>query len=79
MICILSSDLENCYQIFAKHIHAVYLPDCIGLRGGSGARELIAALAQLGERPTEDRKVPGSIPGGGMFLKKFSNSISPVS
>ena len=24
-----------------------------------------AALAQLGERQTEDLKVPGSIPGGG--------------
>ena len=27
----------------------------------------IAALAQLGERQTEDLKVPGSIPGGGIF------------
>ena len=26
-----------------------------------------AALAQLGERQTEDLKVPGSIPGGGIF------------
>ena len=25
----------------------------------------VAALAQLGERQTEDLKVPGSIPGGG--------------
>ena len=28
---------------------------------------LFAALAQLGERQTEDLKVPGSIPGGGIF------------
>ena len=28
---------------------------------------LPAALAQLGERQTEDLKVPGSIPGGGIF------------
>ena len=28
-----------------------------------------AALAQLGERQTEDLKVPGSIPGGGTFCK----------
>ena len=28
---------------------------------------LSAALAQLGERQTEDLKVPGSIPGGGIF------------
>ena len=26
-----------------------------------------AAIAQLGERQTEDLKVPGSIPGGGTF------------
>ena len=29
---------------------------------------LSAAIAQLGERQTEDLKVPGSIPGGGIFL-----------
>ena len=28
-------------------------------------RYTVAALAQLGERQTEDLKVPGSIPGGG--------------
>ena len=27
-----------------------------------------AALAQLGERKTEDLEVPGSIPGGGIIL-----------
>ena len=27
-----------------------------------------AAIAQLGERQTEDLKVPGSIPGGGILL-----------
>ena len=27
-----------------------------------------AAIAQLGERQTEDLKVPGSIPGGGSML-----------
>ena len=30
----------------------------------------LAAIAQLGERQTEDLKVPGSIPGGGTFLSK---------
>ena len=30
----------------------------------------MAAIAQLGERQTEDLKVPGSIPGGGMEIKK---------
>jgi hypothetical protein len=29
-----------------------------------------AALAQLGERQTEDLKVPGSIPGGGIFAPR---------
>jgi hypothetical protein len=29
-----------------------------------------AALAQLGERQTEDLKVPGSIPGGGIFAAR---------
>ena len=29
-----------------------------------------AAIAQLGERQTEDLKVPGSIPGLGMFLER---------
>ena len=28
----------------------------------------IASLAQLGERQTEDLKVPGSIPGGGITI-----------
>ena len=33
----------------------------------------IAAIAQLGERQTEDLKVPGSIPGGGiLFLFLFT-------
>ena len=27
---------------------------------------ITAAIAQLGERQTEDLKVPGSIPGGGI-------------
>ena len=29
---------------------------------------LSASIAQLGERQTEDLKVPGSIPGGGILL-----------
>ena len=28
---------------------------------------VLADIAQLGERQTEDLKVPGSIPGGGIF------------
>ena len=30
--------------------------------------EIAAAIAQLGERQTEDLKVPGSIPGLGIFF-----------
>ena len=33
-----------------------------------------ASIAQLGERQTEDLKVPGSIPGGGNFL--FLNLVT---
>ena len=36
----------------------------------------MAAIAQLGERQTEDLKVPGSIPGGGMEIKKNIFSFS---
>ena len=32
-----------------------------------------AAIAQLGERQTEDLKVPGSIPGRGSFYFLFEN------
>ena len=32
-------------------------------------RRLTAAIAQLGERQTEDLKVPGSIPGLGILLR----------
>ena len=32
---------------------------------------LSASIAQLGERQTEDLKVPGSIPGGGILLDFF--------
>ena len=32
-----------------------------------GGRNLDASIAQLGERQTEDLKVPGSIPGRGTF------------
>ena len=35
-----------------------------------------AALAQLGERQTEDLKVPGSIPGGGTLLV-FAQELPP--
>ena len=35
------------------------------------AKQLSAAIAQLGERQTEDLKVPGSIPGLGMFYESL--------
>ena len=39
---------------------------CQHLKTGSIVSQ--AAIAQLGERQTEDLKVPGSIPGGGKIL-----------
>ena len=36
----------------------------------------VASVAQLGERQTEDLKVPGSIPGRGTFTGR--RSLSPV-
>ena len=38
-----------------------------------------AEIAQLGERQTEDLKVPGSIPGLGNFEQQFENDIARVS
>ena len=38
---------------------------------------VFAAIAQLGERQTEDLKVPGSIPGCGTFF--FSNQLPVLS
>ena len=35
-----------------------------------------AAIAQLGERQTEDLKVPGSIPGRGILLNIFFDETS---
>ena len=41
---------------------------CVGSNPTLVNASFIAALAQLGERQTEDLKVPGSIPGGGNFF-----------
>ena len=38
-----------------------------------------AVVAQLGERQTEDLKVPGSIPGHGIFLCFGSTHLAKVS
>ena len=38
-----------------------------------------AAIAQLGERQTEDLKVPGSIPGLGIIVSIFQGSAQSVS
>ena len=39
-------------------------------------RDRTAAIAQLGERQTEDLEVPGSIPGLGMFFLRAVELIS---
>ena len=36
----------------------------------------LAAIAQLGERQTEDLKVPGSIPGEGTFFQPFKCALA---
>ena len=41
---------------------------CVG-SNPTGCMYKEASLAQLGERQTEDLKVPGSIPGGGNYHK----------
>ena len=50
-------DRARCYQLHQRgshnHITSIIILD--------------ASLAQLGERQTEDLKVPGSIPGGGIY------------
>ena len=38
-----------------------------------------AEIAQLGERQTEDLKVPGSIPGLGTFEQQFEIAVRRVS
>ena len=46
----------------------------ISWKMGSGKEQgtkSVAAIAQLGERQTEDLKVPGSIPGRGMCKVHF--------
>ena len=50
---------------------------------GFGSTHVItkAAVAQLGERQTEDLKVPGSIPGGGIYFfqnKRYENAFAGV-
>ena len=46
------------------------------LRGFFGLRNFQAAIAQLGERQTEDLKVPGSIPGLGNFSYLADSGVS---
>ena len=44
----------------------------VNYEGVARRGEQHAAIAQLGERTTEDRKVPGSIPGCGTSFSTFS-------
>ena len=44
----------------------------------SESSNCIAAIAQLGERQTEDLKVPGSIPGRGKFSLPETNLIGAL-
>ncbi len=44
--------------------------------GRDGSWDVVAEIAQLGERQTEDLKVPGSIPGGGKLF--YENTTGEV-
>ena len=46
---------------------------------GAEPKASLAALAQLGERQTEDLKVPGSIPGGGTFWIHITLALQQLS
>ena len=46
-------------------------PGKVLLKGSCPLYSTLAAIAQLGERQTEDLKVPGSIPGGGKLFFIF--------
>ena len=54
--------LANVFWVAVVNTPGVTSPYCI-------LRYAQAAIAQLGERQTEDLKVPGSIPGLGIMLK----------
>ena len=45
-------------------------PECVcrDTAQRQGIVAIVAAIAQLGERQTEDLKVPGSIPGRGIYF-----------
>ena len=47
-----------------------FLPMIVFLRQRKRRHILIAAIAQLGERQTEDLEVPGSIPGFGILSSR---------
>ena len=68
------SALRMVWRASANGFAPVVSEKCVGLCTGKpmrvarAARERSAAIAQLGERQTEDLEVPGSIPGFGRFF-----------
>ena len=60
------------YSLAILLLHWLFFSTCLSslnMRGyARPASPRIASIAQLGERQTEDLKVPGSIPGGGTLL-----------
>ncbi len=59
--------IELVMHMVAGSNPAQILLDCF-LRCSNMSHNNLAAIAQLGERQTEDLKVPGSIPGGGIHF-----------
>ena len=56
-----SSPSRNIFLLSCNVMCVTHGDDCVG-------DAVFADIAQLGERQTEDLKVPGSIPGVGIFL-----------
>ena len=59
----------------------IYRGSCVAIESVSDINivwsvtsSILASIAQLGERQTEDLKVPGSIPGRGSFCFVYFNS-----
>ena len=73
--------------VFLQHIavpSGLYTPVILPILGVTGITLILvlirattqqAAIAQLGERQTEDLKVPGSIPGLGMAVWSLVNKL----
>ena len=58
------------FNVISKRVHYIFFCTCLKKIVHILIQE--AAIAQLGERQTEDLEVPGSIPGLGSFFGRAS-------